>query len=180
MNFSWKKILGLLLLLVVFVVLFLTVYLWVTSTDYGYSMPSWGLSPVSFDIGVSLGPKPNATGVALDTTIRIYTMRDTTVKDLRLTPEVPIARTSEEIGYVPAYGMYTFYPAEPLKPATTYDVSVFIMRETVSWSFTTTSEPLQSEISFFIANNVFWVALLVATAGTSVIGVLVWIKRRHV
>ena len=178
MNFSWKKVLGLLMLLAVLVVLFLTVYLWVTLTDYGYSTPSFAVDGVDL-LGISLGPKPNATNVALDTFIGIGTMRQTTVKDLQLTPEVPIARRKDGTDDTGIGGEYTFYPAEPLKPATTYNVSVFIMSETVSWSFTTTSEPLQSEISIFIASNVFWVSLLVATAGTSVVGVLVWIKRRH-
>lgn len=90
MSSLWKKILGLLLRVVVFAVLFFNVYLWLIRMDYGYSKLSSAISGVHL-LGISLAPKPNDSNVALDTFIRIGTMRQTTVKDLQLTPEVPIA-----------------------------------------------------------------------------------------
>ena len=160
MDSSRKKFLRLSLL---FVVLFLTLYFGVTLTDFGYSRPSIMVTNVG-GLGVALGPESGDTNVALDTFFRIGTMRHTTVKDLQLTPEVPIARR-RDLPEGLAGGDYRFYPAEPLEPATTYNASVSIMGETVSWSFTTTSKPLHS-IGFFIASNVFGTSLLIAIAVT--------------
>jgi hypothetical protein len=90
---------------------------------------------------------------------------------------VPIARVTTEVSG-PLTFLNTFYPAQPLKPATTYNVSATIIDVPVSWSFTTTSEPFNPGISFFLATNVLWIALSAAISATSIIGVTIWFRRK--
>jgi len=62
------------------------------------------------------------------------------VGELHLSPEVPIERRVDE--HIPvASKCTTFYFSEPLKPATTYNVTLFFGDEPISWNFTTTAEP---------------------------------------
>jgi hypothetical protein len=182
MNLRLKSFHIAILLIVFFVSSFLAVFLTVTLTEYGYSTPSVSVSG-SVDavgpVGFSLGPSPNSTNVPLDTKIVVYTMRPTTVKDLHLTPEASVGHECSSYGENGLSGKYTFYLNEPLKTATTYNASVFIMDQVVSWNFTTTRKSLESGISFYIATNVFGIALAIATIGTFAIGGLIWIKRRH-
>jgi hypothetical protein len=173
-----KKAKTILILTAAFAASFITVFLAISLTQSAYSTPSSYLSDID-GFAIILGPPPNATDVALDTTIFVETWRETRVDNLSLTPEVPIARRSDERVAV-ASGLYTFYPAEPLKPATTYNVSVFIMNKIVSWSFTTTPEPFRPGISFYLATYVFWIALATAIAGTSIVGGLVWLRRNRI
>jgi hypothetical protein len=92
---------------------------------------------------------------------------------------VPIAYvTSETSG--PLSSLETFYPAQQLKPATTYNVSVTIMGVPVSWSFTTTSESFNPTISFYLATNVLWIALSAAVSAASIAGLAMWYKRKQV
>ena len=173
-----KKAKTILILTAVFAASFITVFLAISLTQSAYSTPSSYLSGID-GLAIVLGPPPNATDVALDTTIFVETWRKTRVDNPRLTPGVPIARRSEEWVAV-ASRLYTFYPAEPLKPATTYNVSVFIMNQIMSWSFTTTPEPFRPGISFYLATYVFWIALATAIAGTSIVGGVIWLRRKRV
>ena len=88
----------------------------------------------------SIGPAANATNVPLDTIIVVDQMRPMNVGELHLSPEVPIERRLDEY-YPVASKCTTFYFSEPLKPATTYNATLFFGDEPISWNFTTTAEP---------------------------------------
>jgi hypothetical protein len=95
--------------------------------------------------------------------------------DLVLAPETPIAGVhSETTG--PLTYLNTFYPAQLLKPQTLYTVSVTVMGEPVTWSFTTTAESFKPGMSFYLATNALWIALMAAAASTIVTGLLVRYK----
>ena len=126
---------------------------------------------------IALGPPPNSTNVPLDTTITVDAVASAALEDLHLTPDVPIARVYSEVTSPLTY-LNTFYPAKLLQPATSYNVSVTIMDMPVSWSFTTTAEPFNPGISFYLATNVPWVALSVATSVTAIVGVAVWLRNK--
>ena len=177
MNLS-KKLHTALLLVAVFSASFLTVFSAISLTQSAYSTPSHYVSVVD-GMGITLGPPPNSTNIPLDTTIIIDTLNSAEVSDLRMTPEVPIARvTSETSGTLSS--LNTFYPAQQLKPATTYNVSVTIMDVPMSWSFTTTSEPFNPGISFYLATNMLWIALSAAVSATAIFGFAIWFKRKQV
>lgn len=173
-----KQLYRALLLAVVFSASFLVVFLAIFLTQSAYSTPAHYISVVD-GMGITLGPPPNSTNILLDTTITIDTLNSAEVSDLHITPEVPIARvTSENSG--PLTSLKTFYPAQQLKPATSYNVSATIMDVPVSWSFTTTSEPFNLGISFYLATNVLWIALSAALSATSIFGFAMWYKRKQV
>ena len=88
----------------------------------------------------SIGPAADATNVPLDTIIVVDQMRPMNVGELNLSPEVPIERRLDEY-YPVASKCTTFYFSEPLKPATTYNATLFFGDEPISWNFTTTAEP---------------------------------------
>ena len=124
-----------------FLIAFLAIYL--TPSPYlheqAYSMPTqfWhspDLAPSS------IGPAANSTNVPLDTIIVVDQMRPMNVGELHLSPEAPLERRIDEY-YRPAGKCTTFYFSEPLKPATTYKVTLFFGDEPISWNFTTTAEP---------------------------------------
>jgi hypothetical protein len=172
-----KKLHAALLLAVVFSASFLTVFLAILFTQSAYSTPSHAILIVG-SMEITLGPPPNSTNIPLDTTIIVDTLNFADVNDLHITPEVPIAGvTSENSG--PLSSLETFYPAQQLKPATTYNVSVTIGEVPVSWSFTTTSEPFNPTISFYFATNMLWVALAAAFSATSIVGLAVQFKRKQ-
>jgi len=172
-----KQLYMTLLLAVVFSASFLTVFLAIFLTQSAYSHPVHYISTVD-SMAITLGPPPNSTNIPLDTTIIIDTVNTADVSDLHITPEAPIARvTSENSG--PLTSLRTFYTAQQLKTATTYDVSATIMDTPVSWSFTTTSEPFKPGISFYLAANVLWIALAVALSATSIVGFVTWYKRNE-
>jgi hypothetical protein len=85
-----------------------------------------------------------------------------------MTPQVAIARLSSENSSPLTY-LNSFYPAQPLKPATFYTVSVIVMNVPVSWSFTT-AEVFSPGMSFYLAANAFWFALLTAVFVTLISG----------
>jgi hypothetical protein len=133
------KLRAVLLLAVVFSVTFLFVFFAIFLTQSAYSTPSQYVLIVD-SMEVTLGPAPNATNVPLDTTITVDTLNFADLSDLHVTPKVSFAGvTSENSGSLSS--LRTYYPAQPLKPATAYNVSVAIEAVPVSWSFTTTSEP---------------------------------------
>lgn len=175
MNLS-KKLYSTLLLAVVFSASFLAVFWAIFFTQSAYSMPPGYILAVD-SMEITLGPPPNSTNIRLDTTIIIDILNSAIISDLHITPEVPIARvTSENSG--PLSSLNKFYPAQQLKPATTYNVSATMMNVPVSWSFTTTSEPIKPGISFYLATNAVWISLLTAVSATSIAGFAVWHKRK--
>jgi hypothetical protein len=165
-------------LAVVFAASFLTVFLAIFLTQSAYSTPSNYVSVVN-GMDITLGPPPNSTNIPLDTTITVDALASAALNDLHLTPEVPIASRYSEVTSSLTY-LNTFYPAQPLKPATSYTVSVTILNEPVSWSFTTTSEPFNPGISFYLATNVLWIALSAATSATIIVGFAIWLRRKRV
>ena len=175
MNLS-KKMRAALILAAVFASTFLTVFLVISSTQSAYSTPNTYLSEVG-GMDITIGPKPNATDVPLDTTITIDAFSSAELNDLNTTPEVPIASIAVEVSGPLSYKQ-TFYPAQLLEPATSYTVSVTIRDTPVSWSFTTTSEPYQPTISFYIATYAPWIAIAVATTTTLLTGSAIWHRKK--
>ena len=175
MNLSNRLRTGL-LLLAVFAASFLFVFFPILLTQSAYSTPSnYILMHQGMDL--TLGPPPNATGIPLDTTITVDALASAALNDLQLNPPVPIARVySESTG--PLTYVTTFYPAQVLKPATTYTVYVTILGAPVSWSFTTTSEPFSPGTSFILASNAAWISLSGAAVATSIVGFALWFRRR--
>lgn len=172
-----KKLHAVLLLAGVFAASFLTVFLAIALTQSAYSNPSKVVLAVD-GMAVTLGPPPNSTNIPLDTTIIIDTLNSAEISSLHITPELPIDRvTSENSGSLSS--LRTFYPAQQLKPGTTYHVSATIMGTPVAWSFTTTSEPFKPGASFFFATYAAWIALSTAAAATAIAGFIVWQKRKQ-
>jgi len=171
-----KKQYAVLLLVAVFLGSFLVAFLTISLTQSAYSTPSQYLVGLN-GMDITLGPPPNSTDVRLDTTITIDAVATAELNDLHLTPEVPIASVASHTTGILTY-VNTFYPAKLLTPATSYNVSVVVEGVPVSWSFTTTSEPFSPGISYYLATNVLGVALATATPATSVVGFVVWHKRR--
>jgi hypothetical protein len=171
-----KKQFAILLLVAVFLSSFTAVFLAIFLTQSAYSNPSqYQLSLDGMDI--MLGPPPNSTNIRLDTTITIDAVATADIIDLRLTPEVPIASVASHTTGILTY-VTTFYPAKLLNPGTSYNVSATVSDKPVSWSFTTTSEPFDPGIGFYLATNVLWIALAAATSATAVAGFAVWYNRR--
>ncbi len=163
MNLSEKTRL-VLILAVVFASTFIVMFLGISSTQSAYSTPENAVSEFE-GMDITIGPRPNATDVPLDTTITIDAFSSATLNDLQTTPEVSIANVAVEVSGPIAYKQI-FYPAQQLEPATTYTVTVTIRDVPVSWSFTTTSEPYQPTISFYIATYAPWIAIATATITT--------------
>jgi hypothetical protein len=167
MNLS-KKMQAALILTAIFVCTFIATFLVIFLTQSAYSTPYHYASDVA-GMDFTIGPRPNATDVPLDTTITIDALSSAALDDLHLAPEVPISRVGVEVSGTLSY-QRTFYPTQLLKPATSYTVSVTIRDVPVSWSFTTTSEPYHPTISFYLATYVLWIALSTATATTALVG----------
>ncbi len=174
MNLS-KKMRAALILAAVFASTFLTVFLVIASTQSAYSTPDSYVSEFE-GVDITIGPKPNATGVPLDTTITIDAFSSAELNDLHTTPEVPIANMAVEVSGPMSYKQ-TFYPDHLLKPATSYTVSVTIRDTPVSWSFTTTSEPYQPTTSFYIATYAPWIAIAAAITMAMLTGSAIWHRK---
>ena len=172
-----------LLLGVVFAALFFAVFFLISATQTAYSTPATMPEAIyrngsRIPLAIGLGPVPNSTNVPLNTTIVVFQLRGVSVENLHLTPEVPISgRTDAPEGL--ASEIATFYPATPLNPDTTYNVSAEIAGTPYSWVFTTTSEPFKPDISYYLATYVFWIALATAIAGTCIAGELIWQRRKN-
>lgn len=173
-----KKLHVAIILTLVFVLTFLVLFLVISLTQSAHSTPGNHVSAVD-SMSITIGPAPNATNISLDTTITIDALSATTISNLQMTPEVPIALVTNEVSGPLSYKQ-TFYPAQPLEPATSYVVSVTIKNIPVSWSFTTTSEPYHPTISFYLAMYALWIALSVATATTSSIGFAIWYRKKRI
>ena len=173
-----KKLRLALILAVVFSASLLIAYLAIFLTHSAHSTPSSSVSTLD-GMDIALGPPPNSTNIPLDTTITVEAVASAALDDLHLTPEVPIARVYSEVTSPLTY-LNTFYPAQLLQPATTYNVSVTIMDNPVSWTFTTTTESFSPGVSFYLATNVLWISLAVAASATVIVGWAIWFKYRQV
>lgn len=173
-----KKLHVAIILTLFFVLTFLVLFLVISLTQSAHSTPGNYISAVD-SMSITIGPAPNATNISLDTTITIDALSATTISNLRMTPQVPIALVTNEVSGPLSYKQ-TFYPAQPLEPATSYVVSVTIKNIPVSWSFTTTSEPYHPTISFYLATYALWIALSAATATTSSIGFAIWYRKKRI
>jgi hypothetical protein len=167
MNLSKKMHLAL-ILATVFASIFIVVFLVIASTQSAYSTPDNDVLEVE-RMDIAVGPKPNATNIPLDTTITIDALSSVALNNLHTTPGVSIASVAVEVSGPLSYRQ-TFYPAQILKIDTSYTVSVIIRDIPVSWSFTTTSDPYQPTISYYLANYALWVALGTATTVTLLTG----------
>jgi hypothetical protein len=176
MNLS-KKMQVALILAAAYVLTFLTVFLVICLTQSAYSTPEHYTSDVA-GMDFTIGPKPNATDVPLDTTITIDALSSAALDELRLAPEVPISHVGVEVTGTLSY-QRTFYPAHLLKPATSYTVSVTIRDVPVSWCFTTTSEPYHPTISFYLATYMLWIALSTATATIALVGLAICYRKNE-
>jgi hypothetical protein len=125
----------------------------------------------------SIGPAANATNVPLDTIIVVDQMRPMNVGELHLLPEVPIERRLDEY-YPVASKCTTFYFSEPLKPATTYNATLFFGDEPISWNFTTTTEPYYPRYEAFPSALGIFITVIISAVVTSVFGLKVWKKKK--
>jgi hypothetical protein len=175
MKISRKEALRALVLSVVFLVSFFVVFFAISLTQSVYSTPAHS-GFVSTDAGtpLSVGPPPNATDIPLDTVIVLSQTRPGGPQ-LQITPEITIAKIVDTPDFPGVES--TFYPAEPLKPATTYNVTAVVWHEAFSWSFTTTPQPFQPGISYYLAKFAFWIALASATATTLAVGIILWTRK---
>ena len=122
-------------------------------------------------VPVFLGPRPGATDISLDTVIYVYQTRPVSV-ELQLDPETEIARI-ENKNDPPASLNTIFYPAQPLQPNTTYNVSGSIMGYSAWWTFTTTSAISQPEYEL-LSPYALWIAIIAASIATSVFAKIIW------
>ena len=172
-----KNMRAALILVAVFASTFIIVFLALSGTQSAYSTPDTSLSAVE-GMDITIGPKPNATDIPLDTTITIDTFSAAILNDLQVTPEVSIANVAVEVSGPISYKQ-TFYPAQLLQPATTYTVSVTIRNEPVSWSFTTNSQPYQPTTSFYLSAYSPWIALVTAIITTTLASSAIWRKKKQ-
>jgi Bacterial Ig-like domain len=174
-----KKLLAL-LLFGIFLVSFSSLYLAISLTPFAYyhelahSYPHLEGSSNLFPVGI-FGPAPNSTDVPLDTAIVISLTRPVNIENLSLTPQGPIVSQTIEHS-PPASETYTFYFAEPLKPATTYNVSLMSGGKPVTWNFTTTAA-YQPRYSTYLYPSVPWATLAIAVAVTFSVSPIIWYKK---
>lgn len=159
--------------------MFLAFYL--TPSPYfherAYSTPTnYWVSPET-TAGPIIGPALNAANVPLDTTIVIDQMRPIYVGDLQLSPEAPIARRVDEYHGL-ASRAAIFYFSEPLKPATTYNATIFLKNTTISWNFTATAEPYYPRYEALPSGLGISVTVTVSAVVTLIVGLIVW-KRKQ-
>jgi len=174
-----KKLLRpLLLLLAVFIILFASIFVALSFTQSAYSTP---FSSLAFADGmdITVGPAPNATNVPLDSAITVDALASASLSDLHLTPDLSIASTTSTTSGPLTYKT-TFYPTEPLKPATTYTVSVTVINTSTSWSFTTQTGPFQPSTGYLLAKNAIWISIAVAAAATGIVALILWLKGKKV
>jgi hypothetical protein len=173
------------LILIVFLASFLAVFLvmYLTPSPYlherAYSMPAYEWSSDEIDTGNHIAPSLNATDVPLDTTIRINIMRPMRIGELQLSPDASIARR-ENLSGAPAWVASIFYFSEPLKPATTYNATLYVNNKPIFWNFTTTTEPYYPRYEAFPSALGIYVAVTISAVVTSGVGLKVWKKKTNV
>ena len=166
-----------LILTLVSLITFLITMLIISGTQSAYSAPYEYTIEVE-DMTITIGPKPNSTNVALDTTITIDSLSSASSDELRISPEVAISSLATEVSGPLSYKQ-TFYPAQLLKPATNYTVSITIRDTPFSWSFATTSESYQPKTSYYLAKYSPWIALATATITTLLVGLVIWKRKKR-
>ena len=161
----------------IFFLSFFATFLLISLTQCAYSTPPHN-TIIFNQMSITLGPSPNSTNIPLDTTITIDAMASASLTDFYTIPYEPYDHiTSYATG--PLTYETTYYPAQPLKPATSYNVSVTIFDTSVTWTFTTTSQPFFPEINFYLAKNVVLITLLTATIITTLSGFFIWLRRNN-
>lgn len=149
--------------LILFLILFLTIFYIITATQNAHSNPVISseeayINQTHIQVAIGLGPPPNSTNIPHDSAIKIFQLRTLKIENLTMTPNTQIlARTDEPKGM--ASRVTTFYPAIPLKAATTYNISAIISDYPYSWTFTTSSYQFNPSISYYLATYAFWIAL---------------------
>jgi len=124
-----------------------------------------------------LSPQPGAgsTNVSRDTTILIVEPRPIKIKNLTLSPPVPITIKSSD--YVFSAYMEA-YPVDLLQPNTTYNVSAIVAGIPSWWIFTTSSEPSQPSFSTHLAPYDVWIAFTAAILVTLTVISVILLQRR--
>jgi hypothetical protein len=168
---------------VVFSATFLAIFLAIYLTPSPYFHERAHSTPTQYWYGETsgdpiIGPAPNATNVALDTTIVIDQIRPLFVGELQLSPEAPIARRVDD-NYGLASVATIFYFSEPLKPATTYNATIFLKSTSISWNFTTTAEPYHPRYEALPSGLGILVAVTMSALVTLVVGLTVWKKKQR-
>ena len=175
MNLSVKMRTALLFAVVFLSTFFATMFI-ITITQSAYSTPDEYDTTVE-NMVIKIGPKPNSTDVPLDTTITIDALSSAALDELQTTPEVSISSIATEVSGPLSYKQ-TFYPAQLLKPATSYSVSTTIKDTPFSWSFTTTLESYQPKTSYYIATYAPWIALAAAIITTLFAVSAIWTRKK--
>jgi hypothetical protein len=161
----------------VFPVVFLTVFSAITLTQSPYSLPASSVLIVN-GMDSKVGPAPNATQVPLNTAITVDALASASLNDLKVQPETRITTgASDTTG--PLTYQTTFLPSEPLKPATTYTVTVTFVDAPASWSFTTTAEPFQPTLRYTLSTQAPWISAAAAAVAVVVAGFAVWAKKKR-
>ncbi len=162
----FSKKLSAVLLLGVFLLALSSTYLVISLTPFAYhrelvqSYPPLEGASSLFPVGI-LGPAPNSTDVPLDTAIVIALTRPVNIENLNIAPQGPAV--SKTIAHSPpASETYIFCFTDPLKPATTYNVTALSGGKPITWNFTTTAEPYEPRYSTYLYPYTLWVALAVA------------------
>ena len=165
------------ILIVIFALSFFIAFLLISLTQSAYSTPSQ--TTIIFNqMSITLGPAPNSTNIPLDTTISVDTIASASLTDLYTIPD-------EKFGHITSYatGPLTYetryYPGQPLKPDTSYNISVTIFDNPVTWTFTTTSQPFTPELNYYLAKNNVLFTLLTATIITSISGFFIWLRKNN-
>jgi len=162
-------------LIAVFSAIFIAVLLAILFTQAANSSPSQYVFERN-GMEIKLGPPPNSTDIPLDTTITIDALATATITDFHVTPQVPLTRWYSEVTG-PLNYLYTYYPAQPLQPATVYTVSATVSDASLSWSFTTTAELFKPSLSYLLATNALWIALSTAVSATAIVSLAVRWKK---
>jgi hypothetical protein len=177
LNLSGKTV-KIVLMAAVFPIVFLAVFSSITLTQSPYSSPVPSVLIVN-GMDITVGPAPNATQVPLVTAITIDALASASLSDLQVYPQTSITTWSSETTGPLTYKTI-FLPSEPLKPATTYTITVTIVNAPATWSFTTTAEPFKPTLSYTLSTQALWISLASATGAVAVAGFTVWaLKKRQ-
>jgi hypothetical protein len=152
----------LMLPIAVFFAFFLVVFALISFTQSAYSVPKTVAIAINdknnFPLPLYVGPKPNSTDVPLNTAIEFYQPRPIQLETPSLTPNGRILSRSDQLEGV-ASRITLFFPDIPLKPSTSYNVSLTIAGTYFAWSFTT-SATFHPDIHYFLKTYCLWIALL--------------------
>lgn len=125
---------------------------------------------------LSLSPKPGSINVPRNMAIWIDEPRPVTVKNVSLSPEVLIAKRTDQ-HYMPASADITVYPKGLLQPNTTYNVTAIVAGTSSWWIFTTSSKPDQVAFGAKLSPYNVWLALAVAVIA-ELIAIKVIVRKR--